>query len=239
VTTGDHEVGQPPKRDLYFARALGFQMLKSNFPSTELLQALNAWLNHDPGLRLERAQALKTAIRDVATQHRTCTVRCYRRIDFPKDPRENERFAKQIRENPTDIPLPLLDLLHTGRLEESVSSWTTDPQVAMNHNNGVQDGHVCVIFFRDPKPEEVWLNLSELIKCPSFLSAVANGNYSAIQHWMTEEREVILEVPTLSSEDVYSWGEIVSDIEELKRVAVKGTLLNSSPIWQALWRSRR
>ena len=91
--------------------------------------------------------------------------------------------------------------------------------MAKDHNNGVQDGHVCVIFCHDPKPEEVWLNLSELVHSPEFLSALAGGNYPAIQYWMNKEHEVILEVPFLSPEDVYSWGEKVSDVDELKRVA--------------------
>jgi len=106
--------------------------MKSDF--SKLLHCLEDWLSHDAELRPERAEALRAELGVVEPEYRRCVVRCYRRIDFPKDPKENERFAKAIRENPTGIPLSLLNLLHTGKLEESVSSWTTDPQVAKDHN---------------------------------------------------------------------------------------------------------
>jgi hypothetical protein len=94
---------------------------------TTLLQALEDWLNHDPVLRPARAAKLCDELERVDPLFKRCAVQCYRRIDFPKDPQEN----------PRGVPLPLFYLLHTGKLAESVSSWTTDPSVAKAHLEGV------------------------------------------------------------------------------------------------------
>src|ERR1039458_9799636 len=104
---------------------MGFMV---EYPTT-LLQALEDWLNHDPVLRLARAAKLRAELERVEPGFKRCTVRCYRRVDFPKDPNQN----------PRGVPLPLLNLLNTGKLAESVSSWTTDPSVAKAHLEGVQE----------------------------------------------------------------------------------------------------
>ncbi len=132
---------------------------------TALLQALEDWLNHDPVLRLARAAKLRAELEHVEPEFKRCTVQCYRRIDFPKDPNDNQRF----------VPLPLLDLLHTGRLAESVSSWTTNPSVAKDHFEGIQADATCVIFKHVPSPSEVWGNLSELLKASAFRKRLKNG----------------------------------------------------------------
>ena len=164
-------------------------------------KALEEWLNLDSRRRPEVVAALREELKDVEDEYKQCSVRCYRRIDFPKDPGDN----------PRGISTPLLDLLHTGELEESVSSWTTAPSVAMNHMEGVQKGDTCVIFAYQPKPEQVWLNLNAILQSPRLATRT-----TAIQSWMTQEREVILEVPYLTPDDVYAWGGFVGSIEQLR-----------------------
>jgi hypothetical protein len=165
------------------------------------LNALENWLNLNSKRRPEAALALRGELEDVEGEYKQCRVRCYRRIDFPKDPGDN----------PRGISTPLLNLLHTGQLEESVSSWTTESRVAMNHIEGVQKGDTCVIFAYDPKPEQVWVNLYAVLQSPRLASRPA-----AIQSWMTQEREVILEVPFLTPDNVYAWGGFVGSLEQLR-----------------------
>jgi hypothetical protein len=178
------------------------------YPLT-LPEALEDWLNHDPALRLARAERLRTELKNVEPEFKRCTVRCYRRMDFPKDPNEN----------PRGVPLSLLNLLHTGKLLESISSWTTDPNVAKAHLEGVQPDATCVIFAHDPSPEEVWVNLSELLTSPKFTEVLRGGSFPAISYWMTKEKEVILEVAHVTPEDVYAWGGFAGTLEQLRAAA--------------------
>jgi len=60
--------------------------MKSDF--SKLLHCLEDWLSHDAELRPERAEALRAELGVVEPEYRRCVVRCYRRIDFPKDPKE-------------------------------------------------------------------------------------------------------------------------------------------------------
>jgi hypothetical protein len=164
-------------------------------------KALEKWLNFDSRSRPEVVEALRGELDDLEGVYKRCSVRCYRRIDFPKDPGDN----------PRGISTPLLNLLITGKLEESVSSWTTSPGVAMNHLEGVQKGDTCVIFAYEPKPEQVWINLNVLLQSPRLATRSA-----AVQSWMTQECEVILEVPFLRPDDVYAWGGFVGSLEQLQ-----------------------
>jgi hypothetical protein len=164
-------------------------------------KALENWLNLDSKRRPAAALALRSELEDLEGEYKQCHVRCYRRIDFPKDPGDNPRGTST----------PLLNLLHTGQLEESVSSWTTESGVAMNHLEGVQKGDACVIFAYDPKPEQVWVNLDALLHSPRLA-----GRSPAIQSWMTQEQEVILEVPFLTPDNVYAWGGFVGSLEQLR-----------------------
>ena len=181
------------------------------YPAT-LLQALEDWLNHAPELRLPRAANLHRELEQVEPGFKRCTVQCYRRIDFPKDPNEN----------PRDVPLPLLDLLHTGKLAESVSSWTTDPSVAQAHLEGVQADATCVIFKHVPLPGEVWVNLSALVNAPAFQRTLQRGSFPTIGSWMTREREVVLEVAHVTPEDVYAWGGFAGNLDQLREAAEAG-----------------
>jgi len=178
------------------------------YPTT-LLQALEDWLNHDPAARLAQVAKLRVELEHVDPGFKRCTVQCYRRIDFPKDPDEN----------PRGVPLPLLDLLHTGKLAESVSSWTTNPSVAKAHLEGVQADATCVIFKRDPSPSEVWVNLSDLVNAPAFHRALQGGSFPAIRYWMTRESEVVLEVAHVTPADVYAWGGFASNADQLREAA--------------------
>ena len=184
---------------------MGFMV---EYPTT-LLQALEDWLNHDPVLRLARAARLRAELERVEPGFKRCTVQCYRRIDFPKDPNENLR----------GVPLPLLALLYTGKLAESVSSWTTDPFVAKAHLEGVQADATCVIFKHVPSPSEVWVNLFELLNAPAFQKALQGGSFPAIRYWMTREREVVLEVAHVTPEDVYAWGGFAGNADQLRETA--------------------
>jgi hypothetical protein len=174
-----------------------------------LLQALEDWLNHDAVLRLARAAKLRAELEYVDPVFKRCAVQCYRRIDFPKDPQEN----------PRSVPLPLLDLLHTNELAESVSSWTTNPSVAKAHLEGVQTDATCVIFKHLPLPTEVWVDLSELMNAPAFQMALQGESFPAIRSWMTRESEVILEVAHVTPEDVYAWGGFAGNLHQLLRDA--------------------
>ena len=164
-------------------------------------KALEDWLNLDSRRKPEVAEALIRELEHVEPVYKECTPHCYRRMDFPKDPDDN----------PRGISTPLLDLLHTGRLTEEVSSWTTSRTVAMNHMEGVQKDSTCVIFWHDPRPEEVRVNLRALLSSPRL-----EGRSRAIELWMTKEEEVVLEVAHLTPEDVCAWGGFVGSLEQLR-----------------------
>jgi len=149
----------------------------------------------------EVVEALRAELSAVEGEYKVCAERCYRRIDFPADPKDN----------PLGISTPLLNLLRAGQLAESVSSWTTSPAVAMGHLDGAQRGDICVIFTCQPRPEQVLLNLKTILRSPRFTACS-----SAIESWMRSENEVILEIPFVTPDDVYAWGGFVGSLEQLR-----------------------
>lgn len=205
VETGAFSVGRRRRR----SRSDHFVSEETSPYSATLLSAIEDWMNHDPARRMEKADRLREKLKHVEPEFKTCEVRCYRRIDFPRDSADN----------PRGIPLPLLDLLHTGRLKESVSSWTTDPAVARAHLEGVQTDATCVIFARIPQPHEVWVDLSRLLRSPRFKAALGSSGYPAIRQWMARESEVILEIPHVTPHDVFAWGGFAGTLEQLKNSA--------------------
>ena len=172
------------------------------------LRALDDWLAGAPEQRVAKAERLRRELVHIEPEYRQCNVCCYRRIDFPQDSTENVR----------NVITPMLDLLHTGKLRESISSWSTDPEVAKAHVEGVQQGEICMIFSRMPAPNEVWLNIGELVKSLRFVTGFQGG--SMIDHWAAREKEVILEVRHVSPEDVYSFGGFIGTGDQIRLTGI-------------------
>jgi hypothetical protein len=186
-----------------------------NFPRS-LLDSLESWMNHDPdsNVRLLKAESLSAElVAHVEPQFKQCEMACFRRVDLPYDSRENPRGLLE----------PLLDLLHTGKLEESISSWTTNISVAQSHLEGVQGGFTNVIFRHYPLPSEVLVDLGTLFHSQKFQNTLtsAGGNYPAIRSWMAREHEVILHVPCVHPEEVVSLGGFISSPERLQHTAAE------------------
>lgn len=91
--------------------------------------------------------------------------------------------------------------------------------IAKRHIEGVQADAICVIFAYTPAPGEVWLNFAKLLDSPQFTLGARGHRFPAIEAWGRSEKEVILEVPYLTPENVYAWGGFVGSINHLRAVA--------------------
>lgn len=182
----------------------------------ELLQAISDW---QIGSNESRTRNLKKACLELPSEYRTCLLVSYRQVALPKG-----GVWKLIGEN---------------RLPEKVSSWTVDLDVAKAFKGGVPpegQGFQGTILCLYPSAAQVIVNLWKLYQDPEFVAALYS-NKSAISRYGdgagrygNTQAEIVLEVDTVTQEDIYSLGGHSSAFEQLVNEAanyVYGT--NGSP----------
>lgn len=164
-----------------------------------LLQAISDW---QQGSTLRRAQALKDACASLPEEYRTCEQRCYRQIALPKG--------------------DVWNLIGKDKLPEKISSWTTLLEIAKAFKNGVPpegQGYQGVILHVHPKPEDVIVNLSKLYQEPAFRDvleknkASITGYHEGAGLYANSQIEVVLEIATVTQQDIYSMGGHSSSFE--------------------------
>lgn len=174
-----------------------------------LLQAISDWQRSSTA---QRAQALIAASASLPQTYRTCGLCCFRQIALPKG--------------------GVWNLIGEDKLSEKISAWTTSIEVAKGFKGGVPpqgQGYQGVIFCLHPKPENVIINLSELYREPSFKAALEHNKASITGYqggagrYADDQSEVVLEIATVTQQDIYSLGGHSSSFEELVDIAADET----------------
>lgn len=179
-----------------------------------VLRAISDWQRGgDAKQNRLRGQALKEACSSLPESYRTGVFPCFRQVALEKS--------------------SLWDLIGADHLAEKVSSWTFDIEIAKEFKNGVPpdgQGYQGVIFCIKPPPiGHVIINLRDLYKSPAFCAAM-DRNKSAIdgyadgsgRYWDSQS-EVVLEIDTVTQDDIYSLGGHSSPFEQLVTQAAELT----------------
>lgn len=172
-----------------------------------LLQAISDWQR---GSTPKRAQALKVASATLPEKYRAYGISCFRQIALPKG--------------------GVWDLIGEDNLPEKISSWTTSLEVAEAFKSGVPpegQGYQGVILCVFPHPENVIINLSKLFQEPGFTNALdqnkasITGYQDGAGRFANSQSEVVLEIATVTQQDIYSMGGHSSPFEQLIDEAAK------------------
>ena len=168
------------------------------------VQAVNDWQVGGDALR-KGARLKKALPADLPTRFRSCIVPCYQQEAHPRD--------------------RMLSLIACKSLPERIAGWTVDLGVARAFKSGVPpQGLQGVIFEIVPRTEAVVLNLHELYRDREFSDA-AERYKSEIQGWHDgigrygdQQSEVILELESVSTAEIVSYGGYVGTLDQLAEV---------------------
>lgn len=182
----------------------GLAKMQSAF-TIDFLQAVSDWQRGgDPMQNRRRGRNLKASCASLPEQYRSCSLVCYRQVALPKG--------------------GVWDLIGEGRLAEKISSWTIDLQVARSFKGGVPpegQGFQGTILCLFPPPGSVIVNLRELYGDVAFLAAMEKhsaciaGYSKGAGRYRNDQSEVVLEIESVSPEDILSLGGHSSPLNEL------------------------
>jgi hypothetical protein len=179
--------------------------------SLEILQAVSDWQRGgDKKQNLRRGMTLKAQCRTLPDDYRICSLCCFRQIALPKG--------------------GVWNLIGEDRLPEKISSWTINIEVAKEFKGGVppegQDFQGVILCVK-PNPRRVIVNLGELYKDLEFNEAM-NRNKLAIKGYSdgagrygSVQNEVVLEIDSVTEQDLYSLGGHSSPFEHLVDIAAE------------------
>jgi len=171
--------------------------------TAELIQAVNDWQRGgDHHQKVQRGKRLSACAATLPAQYRECNVACFRQEAHEKD--------------------RTWQLLADNCLPETIAAWTTDLQVAKTLKGGVPPlGLQGVIFRLFPPLGSVVVNLARLYMDPDFLDAVERhkpnilGFHDGIGRWRGSQSEIVLELDSLKSAEVFSYGGFSANREAL------------------------
>lgn len=182
----------------------------SQFPLS-LLQAVCDWQRGGSASQIvKRGQKLKEESASLSKNYRTCSLCLYRQIGLP--------------------PGGVWSLIGENRLPEKISSWTLSLEMAKAFKGGVPpegQGYQGVIFCVLPPPDSVIVNLHELYRDPAFIAALEmhkgsiTGYHDGAGRYGNDQSEVVLEIASMTQEDIYSMGGHSSPFDELVDEAAK------------------
>lgn len=180
--------------------------------SIELLQAVSDWQRGGSAKQNKRrGERLKELSKDLPQNFKACGLCCFRQIALPQG-----GVWKLIGEN---------------LLPEKISSWTTDLAMSKLFKGGVPpegQGYQGVILCLRPPPDSVIVNLGALYADPEFREALVRnmarieGYHDGAGRYGNEQSEVVLEVSSVTQEEVYSLGGHSSAFELLVAQAAAG-----------------
>ena len=180
----------------------------SNLPkqfSLELLQAINDWQRGgDHKQKQRRGKKLKELAADLSPEFREESRNCYRQITLDK------KYVWK-----------LADKL---KLEETISAWTVDLDIAKGIKGEVphkENQLQVAIFHIIPTSGSVVINLDKLFNDPVFLEACdthksqINSYHLGIGQYGQSQREVVIELDQLPINNSYALGGHSSSKEKL------------------------
>ena len=182
-----------------------------NLFTLEFLQAINDWQRGgDAKQNQKRGKKLKDVCVDLPDKYRSCLLCCFRQIALPKG--------------------GVWKLIGEDRLPEKISSWTLDIEIAKGFKGGVPpegQGYQGVILCVHPKPGSIIVNLRELYQDPAFTAALAQhhgsieGYHDGAGRYGDKQSEIVLEVASVTQQDIYSLGGHSSSFEKLVEEAAQ------------------
>jgi hypothetical protein len=180
--------------------------------SQEFVQSVSDWMRDcDRDERLKRGQPLKEFCSTLDPK--------FRKIINPKVYRQLTLTGNY-----------LIESGKTYSLEEQISCWTTSKKVAKELKGGVHPDKfffITVIFWGKPSPNTIVVNLGRLIKDDAFSSAVDrykdNIKYfsQGLGKWKESQKEVVLDLSSISIDNVYAFGSFYRSEDELAQLAEK------------------
>lgn len=186
-----------------------------------LLKAVSDWQRGgDARQNMRRGKALKEACEYLPDNYRTCGLLCFRQVALPKG--------------------GVWSLIGENRLPEKISSWTVDIGVAKLFKGGVPpegQGYQGVILGLPPKPENVIVNIHTLYQCAAFRQALEEKKdeipwfSQGAGRYGTNQSEIVLEVSSVTQEDIYSLGGHSGPVEQLLAEAA-GLIYGRAPTQQ-------
>lgn len=171
----------------------------------KLLQAVSDWQRGgDAKQNMRRGQTLKGACASLPQEYRVCNLCCFRQVALPKG--------------------GVWDLIGEDSLGEKISSWSLDIEVVKSFKGGVPpegQGYQGVILCVLPKPANVIVNLHQLYDDSDFTEALERhkadilGYYDGAGRYGNTQSEVVLEVSSVTQEEIYSMGGHSSEFDKL------------------------
>lgn len=175
-----------------------------------LLQAISDWqLGGDVAAKKVRGERLKVLAADLPAEFRSCAAGCYRRLSLTKGAvwKAGTEYA----------------------LEETISSWTLDLNVAQTFKGGVPPkGYQGAIFSHQPSAQEVIVNLNALFSNAEFQQAVSEHRNEiksfdrGIGRYGNSQCEVILSLENLPLDSIHCWGGYVGDEKSFEGMLPEG-----------------
>lgn len=171
----------------------------------EFLQAINDWQRGgDPKQNQKRGKKLKDICANLPDKYRSCVLCCFRQIALPKG--------------------GVWKLIGEDCLPEKISSWTLDIEIAKEFKGGVPpkgQGYQGTILCIHPEPGSIIVNLRELYQDSDFIAALEQhrgsikGYHDGAGRYSNTQSEIVLEVTSVTQQDIYSLGEHSSSFEKL------------------------
>lgn len=180
-----------------------------------LLQAISDWqLGGDATAKKIRGDRLKILVTDLPAEFKSCSASCYRRLSLSKG---------AVWQVGTEYAL-----------EETISSWTLNLEIAQAFKGGVPaKGYQGAIFTQQPSTHEVIINLNALFSNAEFQLAVSQRrseikNFDrGIGRYGNSQCEVVLSLEKLPLNSVHCWGGYVGDEESFKGMLPEGETMES------------
>ncbi|WP_406240132.1 hypothetical protein ACF3NX_14500 (plasmid) [Acetobacter orientalis] len=176
-----------------------------NLFNAEVVKTISDWQRGatSPEIKLARASALKDVFLGLPEYFRQCDALCFRQECHQKD--------------------RTFQVLIEDKLPEVISSWTTDLEIAKTFKGGVVWGEEdrSIILAIKPPTGSVVANLERLYNEPEFQEAVALYGpkiphfYNGAGKYGNDQREVLLDLDSLSSTSIYSYGGYSSPVDSL------------------------
>lgn len=176
----------------------------SDLFNIETVQAVSDWQRGSSGKTKEkRGEALKAIMLGLPEYFRQCDDICFRQECHQKD--------------------RTFQVLIDDKLPETISSWTTDLEVSKNFKGGVVwgDEDRSIILAIQPPSGSVVANIKRLYDDPDFQKAVALHGpkvdyfYNGAGKYGNTQKEIVLELASLSSSSIYSYGGYSSPVDGL------------------------
>lgn len=177
--------------------------MPDNF-TLDLVRAVSDWQRDSTGkTKITRGEKLKKEMMLLPSRFRECDQLCFRQECHQKD----RTFQVLIQNN----------------LPERIASWTTSLDVAESLKGGVVygDDDRSIILSIIPPNESVVANLERLYDDPGFQQALSiygpqvDYFYNGAGKYSGSQKEVVLELDSLSSAHVYSYGGYSGSLESL------------------------